>query len=358
MLSSVVVIGAGQAGLSAAYHLLRRGFVSAVDFPQAGRSFVVLDHETGPGGAWRHRWESLTMATVNGIFDLPGLPSPPIDPDEPSSIAVPRYFAAFEDRFRPPILRPEMVDAVRPDDDDPDGDLVIDTDRGQWRSRIIINATGTWTNPVWPDIAGRATFAGRQLHTHDYTRAADFAGRRVAIVGGGISAIQHLAEISRVATTFWYTRRVPEFRDSFTPDEGGRQTIDQVRADVEAGRPTRSVVSYTGLPRNQYTREAHDRGVLRRRPLFTAVEPDGVREADGSFTPLDTIVWATGFRAALQHLEPMRLRNQLGAITMRGTQVAGEPRVHLIGYGTSQSTVGANRAGREAVAAIVRQSRF
>ena len=43
---------------------------------------------------------------------------------------------------------------------------------------------------------------------------------------------------------------------------------------------------------------------------------------------------------------------------MRGTQVAGEPRVHLIGYGTSQSTVGANRAGREAVAAIVRQSRF
>ncbi|MCB0885146.1 MAG: NAD(P)-binding protein, partial [Propionibacteriaceae bacterium] len=68
----MVVIGAGQAGLAAAYHLLRRGFVSALDFPEAGRSFVVLDHETGPGGAWRHRWESLTMATVNGIFDLPG----------------------------------------------------------------------------------------------------------------------------------------------------------------------------------------------------------------------------------------------------------------------------------------------
>lgn len=118
------------------------------------------------------------------------------------------------------------------------------------------------------------------------------------------------------------------------------------------------MVSYTGLPWNRYTREAHERGVLQRRPMFSAVEPDGVRDNDGGFTPVDTIVWATGFRAALQHLEPMRLRNQLGAITMHGTQVAGEPRVHLIGYATSQSTVGANRAGREAVAAIVRQSRL
>ena len=37
---------------------------------------------------------------------------------------------------------------------------------------------------------------------------------------------------------------------------------------------------------------------------------------------------------------------------MDGTAVAGEPRVHLIGYGPSQSTVGANRAGRDAVNAI------
>jgi len=39
---------------------------------------------------------------------------------------------------------------------------------------------------------------------------------------------------------------------------------------------------------------------------------------------------------------------------MRGTQVADDPRVHLIGFGPSQSTVGANRAGRAAVAAISR----
>ena len=48
----MVVIGAGQAGLSAAYHLRRAGF--------ANRDFVVLDHAPRAGGAWQFRWPSLT----------------------------------------------------------------------------------------------------------------------------------------------------------------------------------------------------------------------------------------------------------------------------------------------------------
>ncbi|MDQ1525504.1 MAG: hypothetical protein QOG18_117, partial [Microbacteriaceae bacterium] len=72
--ATAVVIGAGQAGLSAAYHLVRQGFVSAEDEPRGQRTFIVLDGEKASGGAWQHRWESLRMATVNGIFDLPGYP--------------------------------------------------------------------------------------------------------------------------------------------------------------------------------------------------------------------------------------------------------------------------------------------
>jgi cation diffusion facilitator CzcD-associated flavoprotein CzcO len=52
----VAVVGAGQAGLSAAYHLRRRGL-----------GYVVLDGENGPGGAWRHRWRSLPMATERDL---------------------------------------------------------------------------------------------------------------------------------------------------------------------------------------------------------------------------------------------------------------------------------------------------
>lgn len=351
--ASVIVIGAGQAGLSAAYHLQRHGFVSALHATPGERSYVVLDANPAPGGAWQHRWASLRVATLNRIFDLPGLPQPPMDPQEPSREAVPRYFAAFERRYALPVLRPVRVRDVEYADADETGDLLVRTDAGVWRARAVINATGSWDNPVLPEYPGARTFYGRQLHTRGYVSLDEFAGQRVAIVGGGISAVQLLEEISRVATTFWYTRREPVFIEGdFDPETNGRTTIAKVTSDVEAGRPTGSVVGYTGLGWSAYARGARERGVLVRRPMFVAIEPDGLREADGSFTPVDAILWATGFHASLDHLDPLCLRNELGGIMMRGTQVRGEPRVHLVGFGPSQSTVGANRAGREAAAAV------
>lgn len=362
--ATVVVVGAGQAGLSAGHHLARRGFAAVpgsgepADAPRAvpaaaDATFVVLDAEDGPGGAWRHRWASLTMRTVNGIFDLPRFPKPPIDPEVPSRDAVPEYFAAFERAEGLPIHRPVTVTAVRRADADPDGDLLVEAGGAVWRTRAIVNATGTWNTPVLPSYPGQATFRGRQLHTRDYVGAEEFAGLRVAIVGGGISAVQLLDEVSRHATVLWYTRREPIFRDGeFRPEVEGRMVIERVTADVEAGNPTGSVVSYTGQLWSAAARAARDRGVLHRRPMFTAIEPDGVREPDGSSTPVDVLLWATGFTAHLPHLEPLGLRNDRGGIALRGTQVADEPRVHLVGFGPSQSTVGANRAGRIAAWAL------
>ncbi|MDO5684394.1 MAG: hypothetical protein Q4G46_16410, partial [Propionibacteriaceae bacterium] len=109
----VVVIGAGQAGLSAGYHLQRRGFVPAGRARPGERSFLMVDGEDGPGGAWRHRWASLTMATVNGIFELPGVPVPEVDRSLPSREVLPAYFARYEERFALDVRRPVRVRAVR-----------------------------------------------------------------------------------------------------------------------------------------------------------------------------------------------------------------------------------------------------
>ncbi|RIX31272.1 NAD(P)/FAD-dependent oxidoreductase [Amnibacterium setariae] len=353
--ATVVVIGAGQAGLSTAYHLQRNGFVSALDEPTAGRTFVVLDAERAAGGAWQHRWPSLVMSTVNGIFDLPGMHQDPPDPLEPSRDAVPRYFARYEQVFALPILRPVRVRTVHRVDDRPDGALDVETDAGRWRARVVLNATGTWGAPRLPRYPGAERFRGRQLHTRDYRSADEFAGLRVGVVGGGISAVQLLDELSRVATTSWYTRREPVILDGeFDRETVGRATIARVAADAEAGRPMGSVVSYTGLFRTEAVRAAEERGVLRRRPMFTAMEPDGVREADGSFTPLDAVLWATGFAADIDHLAPLGLRGPLGGIPTAGTRVVADPRIHLVGIGPSQSTIGANRAGRDAVRDVLR----
>lgn len=351
---TVAVIGAGQAGLSAGFHLKRSGFASALDDLQAERSYVMFDANPGPGGAWQHRWESLRVETLNAIFELPGMEKPDMNPREPSRSAVSRYFSDFERQTGLPIQRPVEVRRVKRLESG-HGYRVETEGAGTWEADFVINATGTWDNPVRPEILGADTFLGRQLHTRDYRSLDEFEGLRTAVVGGGISALQHLEEVSRITDTVWYTRRPINWMTGPFNTEAGREVIRQVTADVEAGRPTGSVVSYTGLPAEApYTIAARERGVLEPRPMFTSIEPTGVREADGSFTSVDAILWATGFKGALRHLDPLNLRNELGGITMRGTRVEGEEHLHLIGFGPSQSTVGANRAGRDAVRAIER----
>ncbi|HEV3170568.1 MAG TPA: NAD(P)-binding domain-containing protein [Actinocrinis sp.] len=341
----VAVIGAGQAGLSSAYFLRRAGF-------EPGAGYVVLDANPAPGGAWQHRWPTLRMATVNGIFDLPGMAFDPPSPDEEAAVAVPRYFAAFEKEFDLPVQRPVAVRAVR---NGPDDRLLVESDAGTWAAHAVINATGTWTRPFLPYYPGRETFRGRQLHAVEYPGADEFAGKRVVVVGGGITAVQLLGELNAAgASTIWVTRRPPEFRDVPFTREYGREVVAAVDRRVREGLPPRSVVSVTGLPITPAIRAAISRGILDRQPMFDRITPDGVVWADGRFVAADVILWCTGWRAALDHLAPLHLRAPGGGIVMDGTRVVPEPRLHLVGYGPSASTVGANRAGREAVREIRR----
>ena len=347
--TEVVLIGAGQAGLSSAYHLRQRGL-------EAGRGFIVVDSSPGPGGAWQFRWPTLTLSTVNRVHDLPGMAfSEAVDTtrtEVEAAVAVPRYFAAYEERFGLNVVRPVKVEVVCRRGER----FRVETDRGLFSARGIINATGTWETPYIPDYPGRECFGGRQLHTRDYRTAAEFAGQHVVIVGGGISAIQLLNEISQVTTTTWVTRRPLQFRDGPFDQEAGRAAVRLVEERVRAGLPPSSVVSVTGLPRSALIEAMDARGVLERREMFSEITEAGVRWADGLEQRADVIVWCTGFRSSLDHLAPLLLREDSGGILMGGrlaTQVVKEPRVHLVGYGPSASTIGANRAGSAAAAELL-----
>jgi cation diffusion facilitator CzcD-associated flavoprotein CzcO len=335
----VVVIGAGQAGLATAWALARQGF-------PPGSGFVVLDADDAPGGAWQHRWPSLTVGSTHRVHDLPGLPFEPDADDLRAADAVPAYFAEYERRFDLPVHRPVRVRGVHRTDDDR---FRVGTDSGDWTARAVVNATGTWTRPFVPRYPGQELFRGRQLHTVEYRSAAEFAGRHVVVVGGGASATQLLAEISTVTSTTWVTRRPPVWREGPFDEDAGRRAVAMVEEAVREGRRPGSVVGVTGLlTSTPYVRDGLDRGVLDRLPMFDRITEDGVAWEDGRFVAADVLLWATGFRAAVQHLAPLRLRAAGGGIRMDGTQVAGEPRLHLVGYGPSASTIGANRAGQAA----------
>ncbi|HEX3160621.1 MAG TPA: NAD(P)-binding domain-containing protein [Gemmatimonadaceae bacterium] len=346
--TDIVVIGAGQAGLSSAYHLKRLGLAP-------NRGFLVLDQSPAAGGAWQFRWPTLTLSTVNRIHDLPGLRfSEVVDPDAAevqAAVAVPRYFAAYERAYELPVYRPVKVTVVCDR-----GDLLrVETDRFHVSARGIINATGTWETPYIPEYPGADRFGGRQLHTRDYRTAEEFAGQHVVVVGGGISAIQLLDEISRVTTTTWVTRRPPEFRAGPFDEAAGRAAVAMVEDRVRRGLPPSSVVSVTGLPVTPRIEALRARGVLARLPMFSEITEDGVRWPDGTALRADVILWCTGFRSSLDHLAPLMLREPDGGIIMTGrlaTQVSRIPRVHLVGYGPSASTIGANRAGAAAASEL------
>jgi len=345
----IVVIGAGQAGLSAAYYLKKFGIAP-------GKGFVVLDDEFAAGGAWQHRWDSLTLSNVNGINDLPGMSFADAvntsDKELQANLAIPKYYEKYEESFELPVIRPIRVREVI----ERNGRFIIRTNGVQFSARGIINATGTWKTPHCPRYPGWEKFRGRQLHTGEYKNAEEFIGKHVIIVGGGISAVQLLGEISKVTQTTWVTRRPPDFRKyEFNPDLG-REAVALVEKRVREGLPPHSVVSVTGLPITPAIEEMLSNGHLDRKPMFQEITETGVRWEDGTTLDADVIFWNTGFRHSLDHLTALHLLNDNNGIEMAGklaTMVAKDPRIHLTGYGPSASTIGANRAGRAAAKELI-----
>jgi putative flavoprotein involved in K+ transport len=342
-----VVIGSGQAALAAGYYLRR-----------TPHRFVLLDDQPEPGGAWRHAWPSLRLFSPAQWSSLPGWLMPRDDDDAPdgypSREAVLRYLAEYERRYALPVERPVHVRAVHPEGEG----FRLDTSEGDVRARAVVSATGTWSAPVMPALPGQSEFRGVLLHSATYAGPAPFAGRRVIVVGGGNSGAQIFAELSEVARATWATREPP----TFLPDEvDGRYLFEQATARyraVQEGRtpdPARSLGDVVMVPS---VRAARDRGVLRAEPMFVRFTPPGVVWPDGRVERVDAVIFATGFRPALEHLAPLGLVGADGRIEMAsggsGTRAARVPNLWLIGYGewtgfASATLIAVGRTARAAV---------
>ncbi|PTL71951.1 pyridine nucleotide-disulfide oxidoreductase [Rathayibacter caricis DSM 15933] len=351
---SVVVIGAGQAGLAVAYYLRRLGL-------ESGRDLVVLDRGPEPGGAWQFRWEALRLGSAHRVHDLPGMDRMGLsfstaDRRRPARDVVTEYYGAYERAYELPVRRPEAVRSVTSAiPGDRSSALVIETDRAVEHARLVVNATGTWGSPFVPYYPGRDRFRGVQIDTTEYVRAEDFAGKQVVVVGGGTSAIGFLLELERVARSVtWATRRPVEFRDGeqLAFESAVEAVAEQDRA-ARAGRALPSIVGGTGVQRTRRVVAGIERGVLRERGVFRSIEEDGVRWPDGSFTRADAIIWATGFRPELRHLAPLGLREREGGVAVANGASLTDPRVFFAGYGPTASTIGANRSGRTIARAVV-----
>ncbi|MFJ3384309.1 MULTISPECIES: NAD(P)-binding domain-containing protein [unclassified Curtobacterium] len=343
----VVVIGAGQAGLSVAYHLRRLGL-------EPGTDLVVLDRAPATGGAWQFRWEALRLGAAHRVHDLPGMGAMGLrfddaDRSRPARDVVGEYYRRFEEYYGLRVRRPVAVTSVTRTA----GGLCVatrtaDGHESRIHAEVVVNASGTWGTPFVPWYPGRDTFAGRQIDTTEYRSASEFADQDVVVVGGGTSAIGFLLELDGVArSTRWFTRRPVVWSETSALDvESAVAAVDEQDRAARAGEVLPSIVSGTGVPVSRRIRAGLDRGVLHDEPVFASIERDGVVTADGEHVRADAIVWATGFRADLRHLAPLHLRTAKGGVVVSEGRSQEEPRLFLAGYGPQASTIGANRAGR------------
>lgn len=337
----ILIIGGGQMGLALGYYLRR-----------AGLAFLILDTEDGPGGAWRHGWDSLRLFSPAGYSSLPGWLMPTSDHGSfPTRDDVIAYLTLYEERYGLPINRPVKVIDVSQSE----GGLIVRTDRGDYRAGQVVSATGTWSKPYTPELPGRESYQGLQLHSAWYRSPADFAGKTVLVVGGGNSGAQILAEMSQVAEATWVTLCDP----LFLPDDvDGRILFERATARLKAGSGKAPIGGIGDIVMVPPVKAARERGVLHSVRPFTRLTRTGVVWQDGSETRVDAIVWCTGFRPALDHLRPLGIVRDDYRVEVMGQRSTKEPRLWLAGYGDwcgpgSATIMGAARTARDLAAQIV-----
>lgn len=274
---------------------------------------------------------------------------PPSGEAYPTRNEVVAYLTAYELRYNLPVIRPAAVDFVRAEPDS----LVVEACPASWRARAVVSATGTWRGPYWPPYPHHADFAGLQIHSAQYRNPEAFRGKRVLVVGGGNSGAQIFAEVSEVAEATWVTPEPPKF---LPDDVDGRVLFERATARWQAQQ---GVVTDAAPPGGlgdivmvPPVKAARDRGVLRTVRPFKHFTTGGVVWPDGRETEVDAVIWCTGFKPALQHLESLGVVEPSGRVDVDGTRSVKEARLWMVGYGewtgfASATLTGVMRSARD-----------
>src|SRR6516162_36902 len=198
----VVIIGAGFGGIGMAIALKQAG----VD------DFVVLDQADDLGGTWRdNSYPGLTCDVPSLLYSFSFRPWP-WSRRYPARDEILAYLHAMvaEHGLGRRLRLGCGVEAAEFDEHRAVWDLTL-SDGEVLQASAVVCAVGQLGRPVLPDIPGRDEFAGPSWHSARWNNDVDLAGRRVAVIGTGASAIQFVPEIAKVAAHVDVYQRTPPY---------------------------------------------------------------------------------------------------------------------------------------------------
>jgi putative flavoprotein involved in K+ transport len=308
-----VIVGGGQAGLAAGYHL-----------KQHRQPFVILDANERVGDAWRARWDSLRVFTPARYCGLPGWRFPAPAYSFPTKDEVGDYHEAYAAKFELPVETGVRIDRLSKKGDR----YVLASGRRRIEAERVIVAAGSHQIPKRPAFAGELDRAIVQLHSSEYRNPSQLREGGVLVVGVGNSGAEIAFEVARTHTTWLSGKPTAQFPGRHS-SAGARFVFPIVRfvghrvltIRTPVGRKVRPNfvthaaplirVKLKDLAAAGAEQVARTAGVERGRPVLE----------DGRVLDVANVIWCTGFREEFPWIdlpifgEDGRPRHQRGVVT-------------------------------------------
>lgn len=344
-----VIVGAGQAGLAAGYHLAQRG-----------REFLIVDAGRRIGEAWRQRWDSLRLFTPAALDGLPGLPFPAAPSELPTKDEMARYLEVYANHFALPVrLETPVTRLFR------EGErfALVAGGRRLMANQVIV-ATGAYHHPNVPSFASALDGSIVQLHSSQYRHPGQLQGGPVLVVGAGNSGAEIALELASEHETWLSGRNTGRVPFGF----GGRLrrtalwwVLTRVpTTDTILGRALKRWQLGHGDPLIRLRPSDLSGAAVQRLPRVTGVLQGRPVLADGRTVDAANVIWCTGFQPDFHWIELPLFGPDGYPVHDRGV-VEREPGICFLGleflYSPASSTVGGVGFDAEHIARHLAQGR-
>ena len=346
--TDVLVIGGGQAGLAAGYHLQRRGF-----------DFRIVEADARIGDVWRRRYDSLLLYSLAGYDALPGVPFPLPKSAFPTGRQMADYLESYAAHLELPVDTGVRIDRLETPGAESEPFVAIAGDHRYEAGQVIV-ATGTFQKPHVPALAAELDPQIRQLHSSEYRNPAQLADGPALVVGlshSGSDIAHDIAATHQVILSGKAHGQIPVPLDTWRGRLGFRVVAAFARhvatLDSPIGRRMAPEVKKGGGPLLRWRKpELLAAGVELTDVRTTGVEDGKPVLGDGRVLDVANVIWCTGFRSDYGWISPPLPVDELGTPEQyRG--VSGVPGLYFMGLVFQYSFASMNVHGVSRDAAYV-----
>jgi len=345
----VLVVGAGQAGLSVGYHLKRLGL-----------EFIIVDANARVGDSWRQRWDSLRLFTPNRFNGLDGMPFPGPRYDYPTKDEMADYLESYAAHFQLPVLHGVRVQRLWREGTR----YVVDAGSRQFEANHVVVAMASYQGPKVPVFAKELSSEIVQLHSCEYKSLAQLKPGSVLIVGTANSGAEIAMETATAHPTSIAGRDVGQMPFNIRKAWVQRivlpllfrivfHRILTVRTPM--GRKARAKMIGAGLPRIRQRHSELDNAGVTWVDRIVGVTNGLPRLADGRTLDVANVIWCTGYSLGLSWID-LPIFEADGEPRQTSGFVEGEPGLYFVGqhFQHSVSSTMIHGVGRDAALIVGR----